>query len=131
MTYNTHFKDGRHVKNSSGGVYQLENGVKRAFPNELTFLSYSYKWSDVLPISNAELNLIPDGSVMGYNVHFRDGYLVAFPSGGMYVIDNGFKRPFPNEGVFFSYGYKFLDALVISKSELNLIPDGVAMPPKI
>jgi len=110
------------------GVYVVENNEKRPFPNEATFLSYSYKWADVTTISNAEFNFIPSGAPIQYNVHYWDGHLVTSPSGGMYVVENGLKRPFPNEGAFFSYSYKFSDALVISSAELSLIPDGVAMP---
>ena len=130
MAYNTHFRDGHLVTSVSRGAYQIENGVKRAFPNELVFLSYSYKWSDIVNINPTEYSLLPDGAAMPYNAHFRDGHLVTSASGGIYVIDNGVKRPFPNEGIFFSYGYKFSDALVISGTELNLIPLGTPMPLK-
>jgi hypothetical protein len=127
--YNTHLRDGHLVTSPSGGMYVVENGLKRPFPNELTFLSY-YRWSDALVISNQEINLIPDGAAMPYNIHFRDGHLVTSTGGGMYVVENGLKRPFPNEETFFSYGYKFSDALVITSAEMGLIPDGAAMPPK-
>ena len=130
MPYRVLFRDGRLITSPSKGIYRVENGVKRAFPNEITFLSYLYRWSDVLSISGTELNLIPDGANMPYNVHLRNGHLVSSPSGGMYVVDNGTKRPFPNEEIFFSYGYTYSDALVITTIELSLIPDGVAMPPK-
>jgi len=119
------------VSSSDGGVYLIENGTKRPFPNEIIFLSYSYKWSNVVTISSTELSLIPDGAAMPFNAHLRDGHLVTSQSGGIYVIENGLKRPFPNEATFFSYSYKFSDALVISSAELSLIPDGAAMTPKI
>jgi hypothetical protein len=130
ILYNAHLRDGHLVTSQSGGMYVVENGLKRPFPNEITFLSYSYKWTDALTISSAELSLIPDGAAMPYNVHFRDGHLVTSQSGGMYVVANGQKRPFPNEITFFSYSYKWSDALIISSAELSLIPDGVAMPLK-
>jgi hypothetical protein len=104
--------------------------LKRPFPNEETFFSYSFKWSDALTIGNAEINLIPGGAAMPYNTHFRDGRLVTSPSGGMYVIENGLKRPFPNEETFFSYSFKWSDALTIGNAEINLIPGGAAMPTK-
>ena len=130
MPYKVLFRNGRLITSPSKGVYRVENGAKRAFPNEITFLSYLYKWSEVLSISSTELNLIPNGTNMPYNVHFRNGHLVSSPSGGMYIVDNGTKRPFPNEAIFFSYGYKYSDALIISVAELDFLPDGVAMPPK-
>ena len=130
VAYNTHFRDGYLVTSQGGGVYVVDNGTRRPFPNEATFFTYGYKYSDALVISKDELSLIPDGVAMAYNVHRRDGYLVTSQGGGVYVVDNGTRRPFPNEATFFSYGYKYSDALVISKDELSLIPDGVAMPMK-
>ncbi len=130
MPFNVNYRDGKLVTSTSGGVYKIENGVKLAFPNEITFISNGNKWSDVNKITSSELALIPTGTPVSYNVHYRDGYLVTSPSGGVYVIDNGTKRPFPNEGTFFSYGYRYTDALVISNIELNLIPTGAAMPPR-
>jgi len=127
MTYSIHFRDGQLLFSPSNGVYLIENGTKRAFPNEAIFFSYTYKWSNIITTSSAELNLIPDGAAMLFNTHLRDGHLVTSPSVGIYVIENGFKRPFPNEETFLSYSYKFSDALVISSAELNLIPDGTAM----
>ena len=128
MQYNAHLRDGHLVTSSSGGMYVVENGLKRPFPNEGTFFSYAYKWSDALIISNAEIGLIPDGAPIQYNTHLRDGHLVTSPSDGMYVVENGLKRPFPNEITFFSYVYKWSDALVISNAEMSLIPEGTTMP---
>ena len=128
MAYN---RNGQLISSTNGGVYLVEKGAKRAFPSELIFYSYSYKWSILTKISTTELALTPDGAAMEYNPHFRDGILVTSPSGGMYVIENGLKRPFPNEGVFFSYSYKWSDALVISNVEMNFISDGAVMPPKM
>ncbi|MFZ2513991.1 MAG: hypothetical protein WAW63_06055, partial [Candidatus Saccharimonadales bacterium] len=113
---------------SGGGVYRLENGTKRAFPSELVFLSYSYKWADVVGINAADLSAIPDGPVMAYNTHYREGRLVTAASSGVYLVDNGLKRPFPSADVFTAMSYKWADVLSISAGELSLIPDGISMP---
>ena len=131
LSYNVQLRNGRLVMSPSGGIYVVESGTKRPFPNEMTFLSYGYTYLDALVISGAEMSLIPGGTVMPYNIHYRDGLLVRSPSGGMYIVENGLKRPFPNEGTFFSYGYKFSDASPVSTTELGLIPDGALMPPKL
>jgi len=131
MAYKASYRNGRLVTALSKGIYRVENGVKRAFPSETIFISNSYKWSDVLTLPSTELNLIPDGTPMAYNVNFRNGFLVRSPSGGIFVVDSGTKRPFPNEATFFSYGYTFMDASLISNTELNLIPEGAAMPLKV
>ncbi|HPF31068.1 MAG TPA: hypothetical protein PLO25_02045, partial [Candidatus Saccharibacteria bacterium] len=85
----------------------------------------------VVTISSAELSLIPDGAVMKYNVHVRDGRLVNSTSNrGVFLIENGTKRAFPDEVTFLSYSYKWSDVVTISSAELSLIPDGAVMTQK-
>ena len=119
-------RNGQLISFTNGGVYLVENGAKRAFPDGITFLSYSYKWSMITNISVAELALTPDGAAMPYNVHFRDGQLV-MASGGVYLVENGKKRPFPDGITFLSYSYKWSMITNISVAELALTPDGAAM----
>jgi hypothetical protein len=65
--FNDWFGDSiRNLVSSNGGTYLVQSGLKRPFPNEETFYSYGYKWSDVLAISTAELALIPNGTGMAY-----------------------------------------------------------------
>ena len=120
MNYNTK------LVTVSGGIYLMENGTKRAFPNEITFFSYSYKWADVITISSAELAAIPAGTDMVYNTHYRDGKVTS-TGGGIYFIENGYKRAFPNEQTFFNYSYKLTDVVKISSTEMELIPTGKDM----
>ncbi len=110
------------------GVYQVENGIKRAFPDEITFLSYGYEWSDVLSIGSAEFNLIPSGAAMPYNVHYRDGQLVTMDGNSIYLIVDGQKRNIPSESVFLSYSWKWSYVRTISSQEFSYIPDGTAIP---
>jgi hypothetical protein len=130
LEYNPHLRDDLLLMSRLGGIYRVENGYKRPFPNELVFISNHYSWGGIASISEAELSIIPDGVPMEYNVHYRDGILVRSPAGGIFVIDSGTKRPFPNEETYFSYSYKFTDALLVSNTELNLIPSGMPMPMK-
>ena len=130
MAYNTHRRDGFLVTSPGGGIYVIENGLRRPFPNEATFFSYGYKWTDALTITSAELALIPDGAPLAYNTHFRDGKLISSPGKGIYLVENGLKRPFPSEAIFFSYSYKWADVIIISQTEAALIPDGIAMVAK-
>jgi len=131
MTYNVSYRDNKVVTTATKGVYFIKNGTKRAFPDEQTFFSYLYKWSDLIKIADAELNSIPDGTAMTYNVHYRDGQLLKSSiNGGVYLVENGLKRAFPNEATFFSYAYKWPSVNLISAYELTLIPEGLAMNAK-
>jgi len=116
------------ITTAGDGVYQVENGVKRAFPNEITFLSYRYGWSEVLSISNAEFGYIPTGAVMPYNLHYRDGQLVTTDGNSIYLVVDGQKRNVPSESIFLSYGWKWSYVRTISSQEFGYIPTGDPMP---
>ena len=128
-TYNDWFGATRRglVSTVDGGVYLVENGLKRPFPSAEAFYSNYYNWVNPVPISSAELALIPDGAAMPYNNHFRDGQLIISPSYGVFLVENGLKRPFPSAAIFLSHSYKWSDLVPISSAELSLVPDGAAM----
>jgi hypothetical protein len=115
------------VSSPSYGVYVVEYGQKRAISSEAIFLSYSYKWADILKISDAEMASIPDGTPLGYNVYFREGRLVSSPSQGVYLVTDGQKRAISSEAIFLSYSYKWADILKISDAEMGMIPSGAPL----
>ena len=110
------------------GVYKVEDGAKRAFPNEITFLSYGYNWSEVTSVSNAEFNYIPYGTAMPYNVHYRNGQLVTTDGNSIYLIADGKRRNVSSESIFLSYSWKWSYIRTISSQEFNYIPDGEPVP---
>jgi hypothetical protein len=129
--FNTWFGSslGSYVRDSNGGVYKIEDGTKRPFPDSITFASYSITWSYVVLLSSTQLSQIPDGPAMPYNVHFRDGQLVRQSgSTGVYLVQNGTKRGFANAETFLSYGYQWTSVTSISSTELGYIPLGQDMP---
>ena len=124
--FNVHYRDGQLIKTAaSSGAYKVESGAKRAIPSGLIFSSYSYKWADIVTISDVEFGLIPDGANLDYNVHYRDGQLIkTAASSGAYKVENGAKRAIPSGLIFSSYSYKWADIVTISDVEFGLIPDG-------
>ena len=128
MSYNIHYRDGQLVTADGGGVSLIENGTKRPIQSIEAFYSNHYNWNGIKPISSEELGKIPDGTAISYNTHFRDGQLIISPSYGVYLVENGLKRPFPSAAVFLSYSYKWSDIVPISSIELSLVPDGITMP---
>ena len=116
----------------STSIYLEINGTKRGFPNQETFLSYGYAWSDVLTVSDSEVAALPNGQIMPYNVNYRNGQLVKTSnSTGIYLVYNGTKRGFPNQETFLSQGYRWGDVVVISDLELSLLPAGAVMPSSV
>lgn len=116
---------GNLIKTAGGGVYYIDNGLKRVFPSELVFLSYDYKWSNVTTITPSLLALIPDGAPMTYNTGYREGRLVTTTNQGVFLVDNGKKRPIVSEVAFISNSYRWTDVLSISATEFSLIPEGI------
>jgi hypothetical protein len=128
MSYNVHYRDGKLVTTPYSGIYLIQNGTKRAFPDALTFVSNSYSWGTAYMISANELSQIPDATPMSYNVHYRDGKLVTTPlDKGVYLVEDGKKRAFPNTQVFINNGFKWDQITLISDRELSLISQGTLM----
>jgi len=129
VEYYARYREYKLVTSDFNRIYLVENGAKRLFPSGEVFSSWPYyKWADVIKISDVEIGLMPDGPAMFYNVHSRDGQIVKTSnSDGVYKIENGTKHPFPDGLTFASYGLKWADIVAITSSELNLIPDGLAM----
>ena len=129
--FGIHNRDGQLVRATfdSDGIYIIENGTKRAFPSAEVFLSYSYNSADSVVIGTAEFNLIPNGLTMiASNPHNRDGQLIkVLGTTGVYLVDNGTKRAFPDGLTFSSYSYKWADIHDVSLQEFNLIPNGSLM----
>jgi len=112
------------------GIYLVQNGTKRAFPDALTFVSNSYNWTSVISVSPSILSQIPDAAPMTYNIHFRDGKLITAPGSGIYLVQNGTKRAFPDASVFLSYSYSWGNVYTLSAAELSLIPNASPMTKK-
>lgn len=93
----------------NGTVYLISNGQRRAFRSAAEFNSYGYKFSQVIPASDAD-KLLPEGSTMT----LLDGTLVLDTSDNrtIYLIGaDGVRRGFASADVFTALGYKFSQAV--------------------
>ena len=118
----------RSLVSANGVVYLVENGTKRIIPSAAVFASYSFKWSDILFISNAEISLIANGTPLTYNVNYRNGQLVTADGNAVWLVENGTKRIIPSATVFASYSFlKWSNIKYIEPYEISLMPNGAAM----
>lgn len=93
----------------NGTVYLISNGQRRPFRSAAEFDSYGYKFSQVIPASDAD-KLLPEGSTMT----LLDGTLVLDSSDNrtIYLIGaDGVRRGFASADVFTALGYKFSQAV--------------------
>ncbi len=71
--------------------------------------------------NQSEIKEYPNGQPL----KFKDGELITAPGAkAVYVIANGYKRPFASQKVFDQLGYKWDNVIVVEKDLLKLHPTG-------
>ncbi|MBU3924335.1 DUF5018 domain-containing protein, partial [Patescibacteria group bacterium] len=126
------YPDGALLKSSSEEkVYVIKDGKKEWIETAADFIAGGYKWENIKIISKEELDTIPNyGSGGGSNPDpvpaggFSDGALVKISdSFRVYVIIGQKKKWIPTPEVFETLGYKWGNVTIISKADLDKIPD--------
>lgn len=115
----TNYPNGSLIRTANSGVYLIKQGVKRPIIDPSIFLSYYYKWQDIVVVSDFSLNSIPTGDALP----LREGALIA-DRDKVYVIEQGMKRPIASPEVFLGLGYKWGNISTPSDYVLNLHPTG-------
>lgn len=115
----TNYPNGSLIRTANSGVYLIKQGVKRPIIDPSIFLSYYYKWQDIVVVSDFSLNSIPTGDALP----LREGALIA-DRDKVYVIEQGMKRPIASPEVFLGLGYKWGNISNPSDYVLNLHPTG-------
>lgn len=112
--------DGTLVKTAdSGRVFVLEFETKRYIPSPQVFES-RYRWQDIVTISETEMKSYQEGDP----IFFRDGTLIS-DDNAVYVIENGFKRPFVSPLAFETRGYKWSNVKKVKEKDiLQMHPTG-------
>lgn len=113
------YPNGALIKTANSGVYIVKQGVKRPIIDPIVFLSYYYKWQDIVVISQASFDAIPTGDALP----LREGLLIA-DRDKVYVIEQGMKRPIASPEVFLGLGYKWGNIYFPAQSVLNNHPTG-------
>jgi hypothetical protein len=113
------YPNGLLIRTANSGVYVMKQGVKRPIIDPIIFLSYYYKWQDIVVISQSSFNSIPTGDALP----LREGFLIA-DRDKVYVIEQSMKRPIASPEVFLGLGYQWGNISTPSNSVLNLHPTG-------
>ncbi len=115
------YKDGALVKGSGETVFVVHGVDKKEITSAQLFSRLDYKWSDILTITDEELNY--------YNLNSP----VKYPSGTLirqqnettvYLTDGDSKRPFPSATVFLGNGYQWSQILAVSEKEASQFTAG-------
>jgi len=127
------YPDGAIVKSSAAPeVYVIKNGQKEWIKTAEEFIAGGYKWENVKTITSSELAAIPNyGSVAPApspaplpGNGFSDGTLIKISdSFRVYVIISQKKKWISTPEVFETLGYKWGNIAIVSKADLDKIPD--------
>jgi hypothetical protein len=105
---------------TSGGVYFVENGVKKPIWAK-QFLTLYFGGKKITAVSPDELKKYPTGEP----IKFKDGELVVGEGAPtVYFISNGERRPIPTEEVFNVLGFKWENIIKTTDKILSLHPVG-------
>ena len=96
-------------------VYQVFEGTKKPIPNAAVFLSWGFKWADILTITKLEISYYPQAAAL----RFQPGALVKAESPQVYLIENNQRRHIPSSQIFLSHGFKWSDILETDSNYLN------------
>ena len=113
------FRDGFLIKGTEAPVYLVtENGQRTWITNEATFYALGYSFDQVFWISDAEVSQYPKLSEWSISYQHPNGALFKYATDArVYLIENGFKRPFMSEDAFLSRGYYFKYVLTLPDTE--------------
>lgn len=107
--------------NKTGGVYFVENGVKRPIVSaEIMKINYPNK--KISAISPSALEKFPSAEP----VKFRDGELITSPGSNktVFVVSNGTRRPIVSGAAFEQLGYAWKRIIYTTDDAVNLHPLG-------
>lgn len=123
--------DGKHLEGTpikvadNATVYVLTDvggTIKtRGIPTEAVYLSHGYRWSDIITVTQAQL----DGYASSDVLSFRDGTLVMKSgSASVFVIEDNKKRHFTSADAFLGLGFSWSNIITIPAAELDAIDAG-------
>lgn len=123
------FPDGTLVMHNLGPgnttIYYISDGKKNPIPNWSVFARQGWKLEQVNDISQQQLDSIPIGSIFIGN---HEVVALPGPGGTTYEIENGQKRPIPDEATFSALGYNWNELVRLPPDQMAAIPTGPAVP---
>lgn len=101
------------------GIWLIKNGQRHPFVSRSAFLA-NYDPRKVITVPTSELEQYERGS----SIRFANYSLVESPDGVVYLLADGFKRPFASPAVFRTIGFHPEEVIPVSGDELAPYPDG-------
>jgi len=125
------FRAGTLVKGSSSSVYVTEylSGLyfRRVFPSAAVFDDLGYNWSDIITLSDADINGYIVGSSVTPGVHANGALIKTSTSPAVCVLDNLQKRPV-SYASFIANDFRWDRIFTVSDSEMAIYATGAVFP---
>ncbi len=122
---NSPLRDGLLVKGSGPEVYFMENGMKRWIKNPSVFSKYEFDWGKIVYVTDQELDMYPEGSVIDRFYRYPDGALLRGRGEyKVYLIDRGAKRWVQDIYTFENLDLNWNSILDVSKNKIKRIREG-------
>lgn len=112
------------IKGEGPRVYLLENGVRRWIPSPEVFESFGFKWSNIKNVSEAVLQLYPQGDDLSKYDDYPEGALLKGSGPKVYLIELGRRRWIPSPRVFEANGFGWRYIINVDDKKLERIEDG-------
>lgn len=111
----------------SRAVYLITGGKKRVFYDGYSFEILGYDWNKIINVTTFVLDTYPNGDVIKVPVSSQTQLIKSAENAVVYRIENGLKRPFASEEVFFAEGHDWDEVRIIPFEEVRSYPLGAAI----
>lgn len=101
------------------GIWLIRQGQRHPFHSRAAFMS-SFDLNHVTDVERFQLEAYPLGTAIKY----PEFSLLQAPSGGVYLLANGYKRAIMSRETFRQLGFNPEELIRVSWDELSLYPDG-------
>ena len=117
------YREGSLIGANSGSIYRVaSNGVLQYIPSPNIFTSQGFSWQSIIRLPDKVVNQYTKSGRVG----FGNGALISY-GGGVYLIENGLKRPIPSPAVFNARGFRWNNVIAVSEDEFNANAMGQAL----
>lgn len=117
------YREGSLIGANSGSIYRVAgNGVLQYIPSPNIFASQGFSWQSIIRLPDKVVNQYTKSGRVG----FGNGALISY-GGGVYLIENGLKRPIPSPAVFNARGLRWNNVIAVSEDEFNANAMGQAL----
>lgn len=118
------FRDGSLINAPEGPVWVISEGRRLGFASAEVFEKLGYSWPAIIPVTEKELSLHPEGPPLADSTgNHPNGSVIKGSGPEVYLLEGGQKRLVFSKGIF-SSRFKEAEVISVSDAELGAYPTG-------